>query len=344
MPHAAVLIPVAVVDGLDASSARRVILGRGDLELAIVRKRSHALHQTLAISPGSENRGPVEVLEGSGDNFRRGCRARIHQDDNWNLRIHRLPHCPEYLLRMVLIALGGNHDRALGHEERDNVDSLLEKAAAIAAKVKDEFLHSLSLQFQVCIADILGNPLGEAGLENVAGSVVEHPGILHVRKMNPLPDNPDLDCVTLFPAVPAKSLLHAENHRSARIALHPGCRLVSLEPLHGLSVDGHDLVPAAESRIGRRRAGIRLIDNDIALSIRLVDNRPDTSVCLADHELEVLIVLLRHIHRIWVEGLQHCIDSRTLDSVHRQGIHIRPVQFLDDGILDLGPFPESETG
>ena len=56
---------------------------------------------------------------------------------------------------MVLIALGGNHDRTLGHEERDNVDSLLEKAAAIAAKVKYEFLHSLSLQFQVCIADIL---------------------------------------------------------------------------------------------------------------------------------------------------------------------------------------------
>ena len=162
--------------------------------------------------------------------------------------------------------------------------------------------------------------------------------------MNPLPDNPDFDCITLFPSIPAEGLLYPENHCRARIALHPGCRLVGLEPPDGLSVDGHDLIPAAETRIGGRRIGIWLIDNDIALSIRLVDDRPDTSVCLADHELEVLIVLLRHIHRIWVEGLQHCIDSRTLDSVHRQGIHIRPVQFLDDGILDLGPFPEPETG
>ena len=119
--------------------------------------------------------------------------------------------------------------------------------------------------------------------------------------MNPLPDNLHLNGVTGSPTIPAEGLLHPENNSGPRIALHPGCGLVRLQALHGLAVNAHNLIAAAQSGISGRRSRIRLIDNHIALSIRLIDNCAYATIGFANHKLEVLILLLRNIHGIRIE-------------------------------------------
>ena len=108
-------------------------------------------------------------------------------------------------------------------------------------------------------------------------------------------------------------------------------------------VDSHDFISASEPGLVCRRIHIWLIDNDIALFGRLIDNRADTAVSLADHKLEVLVVLLRNIHRIRIQVFQHRFDTHLFNTVQRQRIYIRLIQFFQYSILNFNPLPQFEA-
>ena len=90
MADAAVLVSVAVVDGLDTASARGIIFRCSDLHLAIVCERSNGLHEALSIASCSHDDSSVVVLDRSGHDFRRRCRTRTDQYDDRKLGVDRL--------------------------------------------------------------------------------------------------------------------------------------------------------------------------------------------------------------------------------------------------------------
>ena len=67
--HTAVRITVGVVHDLDASSARSVILGDGELEFPVVAYRTETLYKAFAVCAGSNYEGAVKVLERSCHNL-----------------------------------------------------------------------------------------------------------------------------------------------------------------------------------------------------------------------------------------------------------------------------------
>ena len=71
LPDAAVLVAVAVVDGLNTAARRGVVLRRGHFQLTVVGDRADGLHESLSETATSHHRGAVKVLEGSSDNLRR---------------------------------------------------------------------------------------------------------------------------------------------------------------------------------------------------------------------------------------------------------------------------------
>ena len=58
-----------IVDFLDASSARDVILGNGDLDLGVIRQWQDVLYQTFAEGALSDDHAAVVVLDGTGEDF-----------------------------------------------------------------------------------------------------------------------------------------------------------------------------------------------------------------------------------------------------------------------------------
>ena len=92
----------------------------------------------------------------------------------------------------------------------------------------------------------------------------------------------------------------------------------------------------------RRRSGIWLVDDHVAVLVGFVDNCTDASIALAHHHLEVFILLFRNIDGVRIKCIQHGIYSGSFDAVYRKGVHVRPVEFLDNCILDFSPLPELE--
>ncbi len=155
--------------------------------------------------------------------------------------------------------------------------------------------------------------------------------------MDPLSGHHDLHHVL------RTNLLYLEFYRGARFALHPVGAFLAGQPVGADPVDLHDLVSAGQSVLLGRRSLVRLVDDDVPVLLRLVDDRPDASVGLIDHHHQILVLLLRNVNRVRIQTFQHRVDARPLDPVHRQRIHVRPVEFLENGILDLSPFPELEA-
>ncbi len=66
---ASVLVTVRIVDGLYTSSARSIILGGSDFHLTVVRKRKDRLDQALSVTSLALDHSPVQILEGTGNDF-----------------------------------------------------------------------------------------------------------------------------------------------------------------------------------------------------------------------------------------------------------------------------------
>ena len=81
----AVTVVVIVVEreigviALNQASARRVVLGSGECKAGVLRQRIDGLHQSFTEGDFADNQAAIVVLDRSGDDFGRRCRAAIHQ-------------------------------------------------------------------------------------------------------------------------------------------------------------------------------------------------------------------------------------------------------------------------
>ena len=343
MSHAAVFVAVAVVDGLYAAAGGRVILRRGHLELAVIRKRPDALYESLAVSAGSDDGGTVQVLQRTGNDFRRRGGTGIHQDDEGDFQVHGIGRGLVFLPGTLGLSLGGHDHGTLGNEQGNDVHRFAHDAAAVAAEIQHQALHSLRFEGMVAVADSLAHPFGELGQEDVSVAVVQHAHIFHGGEGDAFAGDGDVDGFTRLPGSAVAQFLHAENDLGARLAAHLVGALLGGESMGAHSVDGLDLIAADEAGLRRRRARIGLVDHDIAVLVRLVDDRADAAVGIGQHHLEILLFLFRNIDGIGVQGFQHGVHAFPLDPAHFQGVHIRTVEFLQDGIVQFHPLPQGEA-
>ena len=336
MADAAVGVAVAIVDGLYAAARRGIVLSGSDLELAAIRKRPEALYQPFAERTPAHNGSAVEVLERAADYFRRrGC-ARVDEHYERELGVDGGLVGLVDLHVLGIAALRSDHGRAARDEDRDDADGLLHQAAAVAAKVEDEPLHTLLLEGGDLRADLVGDALGEAALGYVAGGGVEHPGVFDVGQMDFLAGDGYRD------RVGSPDFLHEELDLGAGSAAHLVGAGLAVEAAHGLAVDGENLVAGVQTCLHGRRTGVGLVDDDVALEGGLVDDGAHSAVDLADLEPEVFLLFFGHIDGVGIEFGEHRVDGRTLDLVDRQAVHIGPAEFLHYGVVDLHPLAELE--
>ena len=307
---------MAVVDGLHASSRRGVVLGRGDLQLAVVWQRAYALDQALAICAGAYDGSPVVVLESPGDDL--GCRgtAAVNHNYQWQLCIHRGRIGVILVLLRLQAALGAYHQRTLGDKEADYLYGFHQDAAAVAPEVIHQLLHSLFLELVDGFLHLLGNALGEAALIYVSGGVVEHSGVFQVRKMDALADNG----YVLY--LSCAEFLYLEQELGSGSAFHTVAALLGGESYYAYAVNLHNLVAADQAGLVGRGILIGLVDCDIAVNVRLIDNRAHSSVSPAEHHLKIFILLFRDINGIRIQGLEHRVNSGALYAVYWEGIYI----------------------
>ena len=137
-------------------------------------------------------------------------------------------------------------------------------------------------------------------------------------------------------------LFRPKSNCSPRLSPHFLTRVGTCHPVGGDTVYCYDFVSADQSVLDGRGAGIRLVYDDIAVDIRFVDNSTNASIDAFNHHLEVLLLFFGDIDRIRVQALEHRIDACTLNPRQGKSVHIRAVEFLQDGILNFHPFPHIE--
>ena len=170
-------------------------------------------------------------------------------------------------------ALGRHDERSLRNEDGYNLNGFLHQSATISSEVKHESLHALILEINKSLSQVLGHISCEAALEDIACGVVNHSRIFYVRKMDALPYDRHVECIS------GADLLHLEYHLCARLSFHPVAAFLGFQALCRQPVYLQNLVSADKSVLVCGRTEIRLVDHHV-LILLLVDDGSDTAVGL----------------------------------------------------------------
>ena len=322
----AVIVAVAVVDGLDAAAARRVVFAGGDFQLAVVGHRADRLDEALAVGAGTGDGGAAQVLQGAGGDFGGGGGVAVDQHQQGHQGVDRRIRGAVFPGQFGHAAFGGDHERSLRNEERDDVDGFVHHAAAVVAQVDDQALGAGFLEPQHVGLEFFGD-LGREAVElDVADVVAVQAGIADIRHVDPFAGDDHVDRV--FRA----AFDDLEFHLGAGLALHPAGALLGSFFVDGDSVDLEDDVAGLEAGLGGRGVLIRLDDAD-ALAGRLADQGADAAVVAGGQQFEVFPFFFGDIDRIGIEGGEHRPQARDDHFVEVDRIDIRLGDFLQGGIF-----------
>ena len=302
--------------GLDRLAARRVVARGGDLQRRLRRQLAHRLHRALAEGLRAHHDGAMVILQRTGDDFARRCRAFIDQHD----QRHRL-HCIGQLAQRVRAAaaqveLGrglegrlrfgdlsvGRHDHGVARQEgRGHRDRCFEQAARIVAQVEHE-----ALQVRVLLVDVF-----ELLREVVDRAVLEladaQPGITGLDELGAHALHADLFAHDRHREAARLALAEdAEDDFGARLAAHALDRLVHRQALdHGV-VDLGDQVTALQASAEGRRALDRR--DDLDEPVFHADLDADADELAGRAFAEFLECLLVEVLRVRVEAGHHATD------------------------------------
>jgi hypothetical protein len=121
---------------VDAAPARRVPLGRGELERVAAVEREERLHEPLAEARRAHEQRAVVVLQRAGDDLARRRRAAVDHDHERDGRAHRLLGGHVHL-RLALPPRWLSTSCPRLRKRLLVADRLLEDAARVAAQVED---------------------------------------------------------------------------------------------------------------------------------------------------------------------------------------------------------------
>src|SRR5262249_51949693 len=131
--------------------------------VAAAADRDHGLDRALAERGPAQDDAALAVLDGAGDDLRRGGRALVDQDDDL-LAFQQVAGAGGVDGDLAGVAAAGRDDRAAVEEGVGHGHGLIEQAARVVAQVDDD----------------AGQAVAELGLE-VADRVFQHVGRLLVE-------------------------------------------------------------------------------------------------------------------------------------------------------------------
>ena len=228
---------------------------------------------------------------------------------------------------------------ALGQEHRQNLDSLLHNAAAIATIVEHQTAQTTRLaQSHQLAAQIGSAALAEIVMGDVADRVVQPTCIGNARNRDSFAGQRQIHHTVIDQAC------NLQAHLRTGVAFQAAADLIDRHTLGRLAVDLDDAVANLDARtVG----GATLIGLGKAHVVALLANqRAHTAILTRGHHLELGNLLLGHIHRIGVERRGHTIGS-TLHQLCGVGlIDIEDVQLAHhiDQHLDIASQRKVITG
>ena len=330
-----VFVAVAVVDGLHAAAAGRVVLAGREFHLGVVGHRTDRLDEALAEGTGTCDRGAAQVLQGTGRNLGGGSGVAVDHHEKGHQRIDGRLGGAVFPVHLGHAALGRHHEGSLRHEERDQADGFVHHAAAIVAQVDDQAFRAGFLETEQRFLELFGHLGGIAGELDVADVIFVDTGIGDVGHVDPLADHRYVHRVF------RTALDEFELHLRAGLALHPSGTLLGCFLIDRDAVDLDNRVAGLKAVLGGRRAFVRLDDAD-AFTRRLADQRTDATVVSSGQQLKVFSLIFRNIHRIRIERGEHrphaCDDH--LVEIDRIDVGLR--QLAQDGILHLQALSQFE--
>ena len=142
--------------GLDGTPGRRVVARGRELDGGVVGERQDRLHRAFAEGLGTHDHGTLVVLQRAGHDFRRRCRAGVHEhhhghraDPGGQLGDQVVATAAYIVLRARDVfalgvfgaTVGGDHQR-LGRQKRGrNADGTMQQAARIITQIEDQTLQ-----------------------------------------------------------------------------------------------------------------------------------------------------------------------------------------------------------
>ena len=163
---------------LDASAARRIIMGDGEANLAAIIEAERTLHHSLAEGSATYHYSTILILDGSGNNLcGRSCKLIGKH--------YHLTLAPSSVsLRLVLLTgscttTGINDEISLLQELVGYLSRCLKVAATIILEVEDKVFHSLLFQriHRYCYLFMTGKT--EASQSDVSDSRTNHIRCIH---------------------------------------------------------------------------------------------------------------------------------------------------------------------
>ena len=318
---------------LDASAARRIIMGDGETNLAAIIEGKRTLHQSLAEGSTANHHATVLILDGSGNNLcgRSGKLVGKH---------YHLSLAPSAVsLRLILLTgscttAGINDEIALLKEFIGYLSRSLQVTATIILEVEDKVFHSLLFQRIHRYRHFLMTGKAEASQTDVSDSRTNHIRRIHGGYRNLVALHLEGELILDAPAHDGK--IHRCSLRTAK-ALHDFL-LAHLHARNSRIIHRNDTVASNDSNLLGRPIHYGLDDEQsIVYHVKLYANTIETSIQRFIHRLGFLG---RGVRRMRVQLLEHASDGVLYELVLIHTIHIevgngdfRPTQLLYRAVL-----------
>ena len=148
--------------------AGRVIFRGRESQRGAVRQLHHVLDRAFSKSGLANNDRAMQVFQGPADNLRAARAAFVYQNRHRKIRTI-LRHARGRIIALLRCdaALGGNDSRVRRQKLSANVDRAVQQTARIVAKIENQRMHSLLLQFVERFAQFVRGGLVELNQANV---------------------------------------------------------------------------------------------------------------------------------------------------------------------------------
>ena len=320
---------VPVVYCLDATVAGDIILSGGQLQLPVVGQVHGNLHEPLAVGPGAEHHGTVEVLHSARRYLAGGCRLAVHHHHDGHHRVYRLHGGLVVAVHALHLAAGPYQRDVLRHKHVDYLHSLAHRTAAIAAQVEHEALHPPVLQVDERAAHVLGAIIRETVQVDIPDAVGAQPVIWQIGQRDGTARDAHLHRLARGGA------LYLQEERGAWVAAQMGTDERRVLVRHHRVVDAQDDVALLQPGFRRRTALIRLVDDHPAQFHVLAYHGTDAHILAREHVLQAFHLLLGIILRIRVERAEHSLDAVAYHLVGIQRVHVDHVEIAVDVVEHL---------
>ena len=266
-----------VVNLLDATTRGQVILGRCQLDAAVIGKFARTLYQTLAIGVATNDHSTVEVLQSTRHDFSSTCRVVIHQYSQWDVKIKRVVFGAVREIRCHHLTLGLHNLHVLGHEEVDHINSFVQQTTTIVAQIEDDLLCSLLLQRNDCLAHILGTSFRKLSQEDIT-SIAHQPIIGNSGQFDASTGN--LEVTRLLLAW----TLHLQHERRTRFTTQQFTHFCGVHALQVFVVNLQQHVTHLQTHLSGRHIRIRFLNDDRRV-LPHTDDGTNTTIFTCGHHL-----------------------------------------------------------